>query len=151
MEGALPKKERVPTVPGGSTILKLIWGGICFIFQGLTISNRTKPGNSEFALISGLQEGPAERGHVKKRQKSSKSVKMFFDTFRQFSRRAKKNVKNRRKVSTSFRHFSTKFSRGTFFLALLRGIFSESVSRVIPDLFRISLRKCLTSGCRIAS
>ena len=48
-------------------------------------------------LISGLQKGPAERGHVKKRQKSSKSVKKFFDTFRQFSRRAKK-VKNRQKV-----------------------------------------------------
>ena len=61
-------------------------------------------------ILSGLQKGPAERGHVKKtskvvrkcqkvsrhfstifaqgkeRQKSSKSVKKFFDTFRQFSR-----------------------------------------------------------------
>ena len=57
--------------------------------------------------ISGLQvlEGPVERGHVKKRQKSSKSVKKFFDTFRQFSRRAK-NIKNRQKVS---KHFSTLF------------------------------------------
>ena len=35
--------------------------------------------------FSGLQKGPAERGHVKKRQKSSKSVKKFstlFDNFR---------------------------------------------------------------------
>ena len=39
-------------------------------------------------------KGSAERGHVKKRQKSSRSVKRFFDTFRQFSRRSK-NVKNR--------------------------------------------------------
>ena len=31
--------------------------------------------------ISGLQKGPAERGHVKNRQKSSKNVKKFFDTF----------------------------------------------------------------------
>ena len=59
--------------------------------------------------FSGLQKGPAERGHVKKRQKSSKSVKTFFDTFRQFSRRAKKSkiVKKCQKV---FRQFS----RGTF-------------------------------------
>ena len=42
--------------------------------------------------FSGPQKGPAERGHVKKRQKSSKSVKNIFDTFRHFSRRAK-NVK----------------------------------------------------------
>ena len=64
----------------------------------------------DLSKISGLQKGPAERGHVKKtskivkkcqkvfrhfstffaqgkkRQKSSKSVKKFFDTFRQFSR-----------------------------------------------------------------
>ena len=32
--------------------------------------------------ISGLQKGPVERGHVKKRQKSSKSVKNNFDNFR---------------------------------------------------------------------
>ena len=36
--------------------------------------------------ISGPQKGPAERGHVKKRQKSSKSVKNIFDTFQHFSR-----------------------------------------------------------------
>ena len=62
--------------------------------------------------ISGLQKGPAERGQVKKRQKSSKSVKKCVDTFRHFSRRAKnvQNVKKRRKV---FRQFS----RGTFFPA----------------------------------
>ena len=67
-------------------------------------------------IISGLQKGPAERGHVKKRQKSSKSVKKFFDTFRQFSRRAK-NVKNRQKVSKSFFDTFRHFSRGTFFPA----------------------------------
>ena len=66
-----------------------------------------------FNCISGLQKGPAERGHVKKRQKSSKSVKKFFDTFRQFSRRAK-NVKNRQKTSNFFRHFSTIFARHLF-------------------------------------
>ena len=35
---------------GGSTILKQFCEGICFIFQGLGVSNRTKLGNSEFAL-----------------------------------------------------------------------------------------------------
>ena len=46
-------------------------------------------------------KGPAERGPFKKRQKSSKSVKNIFDTFRPFSLRAK-DVKNRQKVSKRF-------------------------------------------------
>ena len=46
-------------------------------------------------------------------QKSSKSVKKFFNTFRQFSSRAK-NVKNHQKVSKVFRHFSTNFARHHF-------------------------------------
>ena len=69
--------------------------------------------------ISGLQKGPAERGHVKKRQKSSKSVKKFFDTFRQFSRRAK-NVKNRQKVSKSFSTLFDNFRAAPFFRPLLQ-------------------------------
>ena len=36
----------------------------------------------EFSLLSGPQEGPAERGHIKKRQKWPKSVKYIFDIFR---------------------------------------------------------------------
>ena len=44
MEGAPPKKET-----GGSTVLKLVLGGNLLYFPG-PISNRTKPGNSEFAL-----------------------------------------------------------------------------------------------------
>ena len=59
------------------------------------------PKGSKWSSFSGPQKGPAERGHVKKRQKSSKSVKNIFDTFRHFSRRAK-NVKNRQKVSNMF-------------------------------------------------
>ena len=74
------------------------------------------------AQFSGLQKGPAERGHVKKRQKSSKSVKNIFDSFRQFSRRAK-NVKNRQKASKKyFRHFSTLFAQGTSFPAPFGGL-----------------------------
>ena len=72
------------------------------------------------AILSGLQKGPAERGHVKKRQKSSKSVKKFFDTFRQFSRRAK-NVKNRQKVSKSFSTLFDNFRAAPFFRPLLGG------------------------------
>ena len=50
-------------------------------------------------VVSGLQKGPAERGHVKKLQKVSKIV---FGTSQHVSRRAK-NVKNRQKsFSTLF-------------------------------------------------
>ena len=67
--------------------------------------------------ISGLQKGAAERGHVKKRQKVSKSVKKFFDTFRQGQKTSKKSQK-------VFRHFSTIFARhlfsGRFWGALIK-------------------------------
>ena len=59
-------------------------------------------------LLSGLQKGPAERGHVKKRQKSSKSVKNLFDNFHA-GQKTSKIVKKCRKV---FRHFSTIFAQG---------------------------------------
>ena len=52
----------------------------------------------------------------KKRQKSSKSVKKFFDTFRQFSRRAKKRQKSSKSVKKFFNTFR-QFSRGPFFPA----------------------------------
>ena len=67
-------------------------------------------------IISGLQKGPAERGHVKKRQKSSKSVKKFFDTVRQFSKR--------QKLEKASKHFSTLFDyfrAAPFFWPLLGG------------------------------
>ena len=69
--------------------------------------------NSDF--VSGLQKGPAERGHVKK-----KIVKKFFVTFRQFSRRAK-NVKNRQKASKSFSTPFDNFRAAPFFRPLLVG------------------------------
>ena len=72
-----------------------------------------------FELVSGLQKGPVERGHVKKRQKSSKRVKKFFDTFRHFSRRAK-NVKNRQKVSKSFSTLFDTFRAAPFSGPLLQ-------------------------------
>ena len=53
-----------------------------------------------------IAKGPAERGQGKKRQKSSKSVKKFFDTFRQFSGQGKKTskiVKKRQKFFATFR------------------------------------------------
>ena len=61
--------------------------------------------------VSGLQKGPAERGHIKKRQKSSKCVK---NVFRHFSRRAKKTSKIVQKCQKVFRHFSTNFARHQF-------------------------------------
>ena len=82
-------------------------------------------------FVSGLQKGPAERGHVKKRQKSSKRVKKIFVTFRQFSRRAKK-VKNRQKVLKSFSTLFDKFRAapfsGPFWGALIFFFFVSHVS-----------------------
>ena len=51
---------------------------------------------------------------------SSKSVKKCFDTFRQFSRRAK-NVKNRQKASKSFSTLFDNFRAAPFFRPLLGG------------------------------
>ena len=70
--------------------------------------------------LSGLQKGPAEKGHVKKRQKSPKSVKKFLTLFRQFSRRAK-NVKNPQKASKSFSTHFNNFRAAPFFRPLLGG------------------------------
>ena len=67
--------------------------------------------------FSGLQKGPAERSHVKKRQKRSKSAKMFFDIFRLFSRGAK-NVK---KSSKNVKMFFDTFGAAPLFRALLGG------------------------------
>ena len=71
-------------------------------------------------LVSGPQKGPSERGHVKKRQKSSKSDKNIFETFRHFSRRAK-NVKNRQKVSKYFSTLFDNFRAAPVFRPLLGG------------------------------
>ena len=91
------------------------------------------------SLLSGLQKGPAERGHVKKRQNSSKSVKKFFDTFRQFSRRAK-NVKNRQKVSKRFSTLFDNFRAGHLF----SGPFCNPLISGLPK--RLFLRLFLGGG-----
>ena len=114
--------------PGGPERLLLLAGG--FAAHGVRGESSSKwtsgqstvggPKWTKIGLfISGLQKGSAERGHVKKRQKSSKSVKKFFDTFRQFSRRAK-NVKNRQKVSKSFSTLFDNFRAAPFFRPLLQ-------------------------------
>ena len=104
---------------GHSTIVPCAFPDLSerFVGQSFQISWYYQ-GPKNRAFVCGPQKGPAERGHVKKRQKSSKSVKNIFDTFRHFSRRAK-NVKNRQKVSKilcqkSFRNFSTIFARHPF-------------------------------------
>ena len=67
---------------------------------------------------------------------------MFFDTFRQFSRRAK-NVKNRQKVSKSFSTFSTIFARhhfsGPFWGALIRGRRDPKYFRILGGLLGLYL------------
>ena len=74
-----------------------------FGWHGMKTRGFLTRGFAFFDSFSGPQKGPTERGHVKnrqkyfrhfstcfaqgkKRQKSSKSVKNIFDTFRQFSR-----------------------------------------------------------------
>ena len=66
-------------------------------------------------FISGPQQGPAERGHVKERQKSSKSVNNIFDIFRA----GQKNVKNRQKVSKIFSTSFDNFRAAPVFRPLL--------------------------------
>ena len=88
--------------------------------QEMSGQSRDSPMKIQF-MLSGLQEGPAERGHVKKRQKSSKSVKKIFDTFRQFSRRAKNRQKSSRSVKIFLDTFR-QFSRGTSFPAPFGGL-----------------------------
>ena len=53
------------------------------------------------------QKGPAERGHLKKRPNSSKSVKTNFDMFRQFCAQGKNREKLPKSLKNNFRHFST--------------------------------------------
>ena len=63
------------------------------------------------ASLSGPRQGPAERCHVKKRQKMSNIF--FCVAFRRFSRRAKKLQKMSKLFFDTFRYFS----RGTTLLA----------------------------------
>ena len=62
------------------------------------------------SYLSGLQKGPAERGHVKKRQRSSKIFATLFDSFRA----EQKVSKIVQKCQKYFRHFSTIFVRHQF-------------------------------------
>ena len=83
---------------------------------------------SQSPYISGLQKGPAERGHVKKvknREKVSKSFSTLFDNFRA-GQKTSKIVEKCQKV---FRHFSTIFARGTFFPGPFWGAPNTGVSR----------------------
>ena len=68
-------------------------------------------------LFSGLQKGPADRGHVKKSRKVSK---IFFDAFRHSPRRAK----NRQRVSKIFllTLFVDNFRAAPIFRPPLRGL-----------------------------
>ena len=75
----------------------------------------------DLRYASGPQKGPAERGHVKKRQKSSKSVKNIcrhFSTFFAQGKNTSKIVKKCQKYFFTFRHFS----RGTSFPAPFEGL-----------------------------
>ena len=89
--------------------------------------------------ISRLQQRPAERGHVKERQKSSKSVKHFSTIFDIF-RAGQKTVKNRqiKKCQNIFFDTFRQFSRGTSSPAPFGGALKEG------NLVVWMLQKCLT-------
>ena len=67
-------------------------------------------------FFSGLQKGPAERGHIKNRQKSSKIVKKCQKVFRHFSTIFAQG-KNRQKVPKSFSTLFDNFCAAPFFPA----------------------------------
>ena len=85
-------------------------GSLHILHSASPVCPRDKPSFQRIAKGAG-GKGP--------RQKTSKSVKKFFDTFRQFSRRAK-NVKNRQKVSKSFSTLFDNFRAAPFFRPLLQ-------------------------------
>ena len=78
------------------------------------VSPRVSKRCPRHSRISGLQKGPAERGHVKKRQKVSKSFSTLFDHFRA----GQKTSKIVKKIFDTFRQFSR---RAPFFRPLLGG------------------------------
>ena len=84
------------------------------------------------------KKGPAERGHVKKRQKSSKSVKKFFDNFRAAQKNSKSS-KNVKKLFDTFRQFS----RGTIFPAPFWGALPNE-TRVLRQISPESSAKSLS-------
>ena len=105
----------------------------------LGLAPRPSPGHfrgipaAKFLYVSGLQKGPAERGHVKKRQKPAKSVKKFSTLFDNLcaGQKTSKIVKKRQNV---FRHFST-ILRGTNFPAPFGGLwlrFQDSLWEKLP-------------------
>ena len=73
------------------------------------------PGGCLRGICQRIAKGAGGKGP---RQKTSKSVKKFFDTFRQFWRRAK-NVKNRQKASKIFSTFFDNFRAAPVFRPLL--------------------------------
>ena len=82
-------------------------------FRFRFLKNVSNSSGSEFGSwknVSGLQKGPVERGHIKKRQKVSKSFSTLFDNFRA-GQKTSKIVKKCQKV---FRHFPTNFARHHF-------------------------------------
>ena len=91
-------------------------GGFALLEGATTFANL----DLSVIFCSFLGSADCKRGRVKKRHKSSESVKNIFDTFRHFSRRAK-NVKNRQKVSKIFSTLFDNFRAAPFFRPLLGG------------------------------
>ena len=107
-----PRNPRItPTKAMLNIAIAVLGGGVNFAAPSGSDNSCTTPSNIR------LQKGPAERGHVKKRQKVSKSFSTLFDKFRA-GQKTSKIVKKRQQV---FRHFSTIFAPHHFFRPLLGG------------------------------
>ena len=108
---------------------KVLEGALCSTFSlpssllhnsaGTPATMPSFPNNPPL-LSAECKRGRRKGATSKKTSKSSKSVKKFFDIFRQFSRRAK-NVKNRQKVSKSFSTLFDNFRAAPVFRPLLGG------------------------------
>ena len=99
-------------------------------------------------LLSGPQRGPAERGHVKKCQNLSKSVKIF-STF--FAQGAKKRSKIIKKRQVCFLAFFDTFRAAPVFRPLLGGsdLFPSLGCYFAPSSYRSEIHtflSCMPGG-----
>ena len=93
--------KRLPNLELSVPICSLAFGTFLTLL-GIFFSDLSFP-LSWLITFSRPQKGPAERGHVRRRQKSSKSVQTNFDFFRQFSHRAKTSKMSEMSLFDNFR------------------------------------------------
>ena len=85
------------------------------------LSGKESGNSSGTPFLSGPQKGPAERGHVKKTSKIIKKCQKYFRDFSTFFAQGKKIQKSSKRVKIFFDTFR-QFSRGTSFPAPFGGL-----------------------------